>query len=73
MKRWISGLGLLFCLSAVQQGNAPDSTLSSPALWADLGLVGAVVFLVLLIIGPRGKRAADLQPEEEGGGGEADE
>lgn len=71
MKRWMSGLGFLFCCSAVQQGNKPDSTLSNPALWSDLGLVGALVFLVLLIIGPRGKHA--FGAGEEGGDRDADD
>ncbi|MBV7694725.1 hypothetical protein, partial [Streptomyces sp. TRM70350] len=52
MKRWQSAIGLVLCLSAMQQAN----TLSYPAFWNDVGLLGFIFFLVMLCIGPRGLR-----------------
>ncbi|MBG0850567.1 hypothetical protein I2W78_01515 [Streptomyces spinoverrucosus] len=65
MKRWQSGIGLVLCLSAVQQANAPGSTLSYPAFWNDIGLLGFVFFLVMLIVGPRGLRRKRRDAPEE--------
>jgi hypothetical protein len=59
MKRWQSSIGLVFCLSAMQQANKPGTELSYPAVRSDLGLVGAVFFLVMLFIGPRRKKRDD--------------
>jgi hypothetical protein len=55
MKRWKSAIGLVFCLGVLQQANAPGSELYYAAVWQDLGLIGTVVFLVMLCIGPRHK------------------
>lgn len=68
MKRWQGAIGLVLCLSAVQQGGDPNSDVSP--LMADVGLLGIVVFLVLLIKGPgKTKRKVTYPPagEEEGG------
>ncbi|NGO41167.1 hypothetical protein [Streptomyces ureilyticus] len=43
----------------VQMANMPASTLQPSALWSDLGLIGAIVFLVLLCVGPRKKREGE--------------
>ncbi|GEC02436.1 hypothetical protein SSP24_00910 [Streptomyces spinoverrucosus] len=62
MKRWQSAIGLLLCLSAMQQA----STLSYPAFWNDVGLLGFIFFLVMLCVGPRGlsRKRGDAQEKD---------
>lgn len=52
MKRWKSAIGLVICLGVTQQANTPGALYYS-AVWQDLGLLGSVIFLVVLCIGPR--------------------
>ncbi|MGO4749731.1 hypothetical protein AB4212_14090 [Streptomyces sp. 2MCAF27] len=52
MKRWKSAIGLVFCVAVTQQANTPGALYYS-ALWQDLGLIGTVVFFIVLCIGPR--------------------
>ena len=52
MKRWKSAIGLVICLGVMQQANTPGELYYSAA-WQDLSLIGSVVFLVVLCIGPR--------------------
>jgi hypothetical protein len=59
MTRRKSAIGLVVCLVIVQMANMPTSTLQPSALWSDLGLIGAIVFLVLLCVGPRKKREGE--------------
>ncbi|MFW6693729.1 hypothetical protein [Streptomyces sp. MAR4 CNX-425] len=71
MTRGKAAIGLLLCFTAVSSVGNPNTDLSP--LWGDAGLIGAVIFLVLLIKGPGKKRVnADHQQkadeEEEGRG-----
>ncbi len=54
-----SAIGLVLCPLIVQMADMPTSELRPSALWRDLGLLGAIVFLVLLCIGPRRKQEGD--------------
>ncbi len=62
MKRWQSAIGLVLCLSAMQQAG----TLSYPAFWNAVGLLGSIFFLVMLCVGPRGlrRKRADTQAQD---------